>query len=721
MKDKLLFEQRKNSIRDMIYDPDYIPLKLKEMAYLMDVPHKDRGALKEVMDALVRDGSVELTAKGKYIKPENHNVTGVFTANARGFGFVTVEGEEEDIFIPATQVNGALHKDIVKVKVTKRSGREGKRREGMVLKILERGCKTLVGTFQKNTSFGFVLPDDRHYDKDIFISKKHMSGAKDGDKVVVRLTDFGGERKKPEGAVIEILGPMDDPATDVTSIIRAYGIEQEFPKSVMKEAQSVPQEISEQPGGKRVDFRNLLTVTIDGEDARDLDDAITLSKKDEKYYLGVHIADVAHYVKEDSPLDKEALERATSVYLADRVIPMLPRELSNGICSLNAGTDRLAMSCMMTFDVNGNVLDHTITESVICVDERMSYTGVKAILEGQEHPEGEREDIRALCFLMKEAAAILKEKRRKRGAIDFDFPESKIIVDDKGYPIDIHPYERNVATDIIEDFMLLANETVAEDYFWQEIPFLYRTHETPDSDKIKKLDTFIHNFGYYMKTGRENFHPKEIQKLLFSLEGEPEEPLISRLALRSMKQAKYTTLNVGHFGLSTQYYTHFTSPIRRYPDLQIHRIIKENIHGKLNQKRLEHYEAILPSVAQQSSTMERRAQDAEREVDKLKKVEYMQQYLGEAFTGVISGVTSWGFFVELDNTIEGMVHVSILPGDYYYYDEKTYSMVGERTGRTFKLGEKAKIRVKDVDMMLKNIDFDLVEDDDYEQSEDGWN
>ena len=536
-----------------------------------------------------------------------------------------------------------------------------------------------------------------------------MSGAKDGDKVVVRLTDFGGERKKPEGAVIEILGPMDDPATDVTSIIRAYGIEQEFPKSVMKEAQSVPQEISEHPGGKRVDFRNLLTVTIDGEDARDLDDAITLSKKDEKYYLGVHIADVAHYVKEDSPLDKEALERATSVYLADRVIPMLPRELSNGICSLNAGTDRLAMSCMMTFDVNGNVLDHTITESVICVDERMSYTGVKAILEGQEHPEGEREDIRALCFLMKEAAAILKEKRRKRGAIDFDFPESKIIVDDKGYPIDIHPYERNVATDIIEDFMLLANETVAEDYFWQEIPFLYRTHETPDSDKIKKLDTFIHNFGYYMKTGRENFHPKEIQKLLFSLEGEPEEPLISRLALRSMKQAKYTTLNVGHFGLSTQYYTHFTSPIRRYPDLQIHRIIKENIHGKLNQKRLEHYEAILPSVAQQSSTMERRAQDAEREVDKLKKVEYMQQYLGEAFTGVISGVTSWGFFVELDNTIEGMVSINSLLDDFYVFDEESYKLTGEHTGRIFTLGQKVEIVVRSADKMERTIDFVLKE------------
>lgn len=715
MKDRLLFEQRKNSIRDMIYDPNYIPLKLKEMAYLMDVPHKDRGALKEVMDALVADGSVELTARGKYIKPENQNVTGVFTANARGFGFVTAEGEEEDIFIPATYVNGALHKDVVKVKVTKKTGGEGKCREGMILKILERGCKTLVGTFQKNTSFGFVLPDDRHYDKDIFISKKHINGAKDGDKVVVRLTDFGGERKKPEGAVIEILGAMDDPATDVTSIVRAYGIEEEFPKSVIKEAQAIPQEITEQPVGKRADFRDLLTVTIDGEDARDLDDAITLSKKEDKYYLGVHIADVSHYVKEDSPLDKEALERATSVYLADRVIPMLPKELSNGICSLNAGVERLAMSCMMTFDASGNVLDHTITESVICVDERMSYTGVKAILEGEAHPEGKREDIRALCFLMKEAAAILKEKRRKRGAIDFDFPESKIVVDEKGYPVDIHPYERNVATDIIEDFMLLANETVAEDYFWQEIPFVYRTHEAPDSDKIKKLDTFIHNFGYYMKTGRESFHPKEIQKLLFSLEGEPEEPLISRLALRSMKQAKYTTLNVGHFGLSTQYYTHFTSPIRRYPDLQIHRIIKENIHGKLNQKRLEHYESILPSVAQQSSTMERRAQDAEREVDKLKKVEYMQQYIGEVFTGVISGVTSWGFFVELDNTIEGMVPINSLLDDFYVFDEESYKLTGEHTGRIFTLGQKAEIIVRSADKMERTIDFILKEFSQYDE------
>ena len=721
MKDRLLFEQRKNSIRDMIYDPNYIPLKLKEMAYLMDVPHKDRGALKEVMDALVADGSVELTARGKYIKPENQNVTGVFTANARGFGFVTAEGEEEDIFIPATYVNGALHKDVVKVKVTKKTGGEGKRREGMILKILERGCKTLVGTFQKNTSFGFVLPDDRHYDKDIFISKKHINGAKDGDKVVVRLTDFGGERKKPEGAVIEILGAMDDPATDVTSIVRAYGIEEEFPKSVIKEAQAIPQEITEQPVGKRADFRDLLTVTIDGEDARDLDDAITLSKKEDKYYLGVHIADVSHYVKEDSPLDKEALERATSVYLADRVIPMLPKELSNGICSLNAGVERLAMSCMMTFDASGNVLDHTITESVICVDERMSYTGVKAILEGEAHPEGKREDIRALCFLMKEAAAILKEKRRKRGAIDFDFPESKIILDEKGRPVDVYPQVRNAATKIIEDFMLCANETIAEEFYWREIPFLYRIHEIPDHEKIDKLQVFLQNFGIYLKSSHDEIHPKEVQKLLTKIEGTPEEPLISRLTLRSMKQAKYSAYSSMHFGLSTRYYCHFTSPIRRYPDLQIHRIIKETLHNKFTTRRFSHYDAILPKVAEQSSKMERRAEEVEREVCKLKKAEYMRRRIGEVHEGIISGVTNWGIYVELPNTIEGMVHVSILPGDYYYYDEKTYSMVGERTGRTFKLGEKAKIRVKDVDMMLKNIDFELVEDDDYEQSEDGWN
>lgn len=709
IEDRKIFEQRKESIRNMIYDEEYIPLKFKEMAYLMNVPHNEKDKLREVLDALVAEGSVELTARGKYVKADQESLVGVFTAHPRGFGFVTVEGEPEDIFIPAPYTGGAFHKDVVRVKISRESHGEGKRREGVVVKVLERGTKTLVGTFMKSRSFGFVRPDDTHYGQDVFISKKDCDAAMNNDKVVVELLNYGTRDKKPEGRIVEIIGNTDDPSTDITAIVRAFGIPDTFSGEVMREARSIPDEVTIPKGENRTDFRNLLTVTIDGEDAKDLDDAITLSRQGDGYELGVHIADVSNYVKEGAPLDKEALERGTSVYLCDRVIPMLPRELSNGICSLNAGVDRLALSCVMQVDARGNVIGHQIVESVIRVDKRMSYTGVKAILEGQPHPEGEREDIRELCFLMKEAAAVLKEKRRKRGAIDFDFPESKIVLDKDGYPTDIHPYERNVATDIIEDFMLLANETVAEDYFWQELPFVYRTHEEPDPDKIARLDTFIRNFGFYMKTGREHFHPKEIQKLLFSLEGEPEEALISRLALRSMKQARYSTLNVGHFGLSTQYYTHFTSPIRRYPDLQIHRIIKENIHGRLNRKRVEHYEAILPSVAEQSSKRERRAQDAEREVEKLKKVEYMEKFIGDAFDGVISGVTAKGFFVELENTVEGMVSTQSLMDDYYLFDEQQYRLEGKRTGRVFTLGQKVRVVMASASKAAKTIDFVLEE------------
>ncbi len=709
LEEQVLFEQRKNAIREMICDEEYIPMKFKEMAYLMHVPNKEKGKLKEVLNALLEEGSIELTTKGKYIRAENRNLVGVFTAHPKGFGFVTVEGEPEDIFIPAPYVNGAFHKDTVRVKVSKERHGEGRRREGVILKVIRRGTETLVGTYLPSKSFGFVRPDDPHYSRDIFISKKRCGGAMHNDKVVVRLLSYGSEDKKPEGEITEILGSANDPSTDILSIVRAYGIDEEFPTEVMREARAVPDTVPSDCIAGRTDYRDLLTVTIDGEDAKDLDDAITLRREDGGYVLGVHIADVSHYVTEGSALDKEALKRGTSVYLCDRVIPMLPRELSNGICSLNAGVDRLALSCVMQLDAKGNVTGHKIVESVIRVDKRMSYTGVKAILEGQPHPEGDRADIRDLCFLMKETAAILKAKRRKRGAIDFDFPESKIVLDPEGRPVDIHPYERNVATDIIEDFMLLANETVAEDYFWQELPFVYRTHEEPDPDKIARLDTFIRNFGFYMKTGREHFHPKEIQKLLFALEGEPEEPLISRLALRSMKQAKYTTLNLGHFGLSTQYYTHFTSPIRRYPDLQIHRIIKENIHGRLNRKRVEHYEKILPLVAEQSSRLERRADDAEREVEKMKKVEYMHQFIGKCFDGVISGVTARGFFVELDNTVEGMVAIEHLLDDYYLFDEQQYRLVGKETGRIFTLGQKVRVVVTGTDKIRKTIDFVLEE------------
>lgn len=713
--DSNLFEQRKTAIRQMIQDENYIPLKFGEMAYLMNVPKQSRHELREVLEALEEEGSIEVTAKGKYVRSAHENVAGEFRQAKGGFGFVTVKGREKDIFIPASEVHGAFNHDKVLVRVKPGRSLPGKSDEGKIIKILKRETTTLVGTFQKSRNFGFVIPDDTHLGKDIFISKRYTKDARNNDRVVVKITSYGTRDKKPEGRVIEVIGGLDDPAADVTTIVRAFGIHEAFPEEVLEEARAIPQTTPDHLNTKRRDFRDLLTVTIDGEDARDLDDAVTLEKKDGFYYLGVHIADVSQYVKEGSPLDKEALLRGTSVYLSDRVIPMLPKELSNGICSLNAGEDRLAMSCMMKVDDKGNVVEHEITESLIQVDRRMSYTGVNAILQGQDHREAAPEGIvdkygktmPEFCQEMAELAGILKERRRKRGAIDFDFPESKIVLDEHGLPIDIHPYERNVATELIEDFMLLANQTVAEEYFWQEIPFLYRVHEAPDAEKVKQLDIFIRNFGYYLKTGREHFHPKEIQKLLFSLEGEPEELLISRLALRSMKRAKYTTLNVGHFGLSLQYYTHFTSPIRRYPDLQIHRIIKENLHGRMNVHRMEHYENILPGVAEQSSNMERRAQDAEREVEKLKKIEFMEQHIGEEYTGIISGVTSWGFYVELDNTVEGCVPIASLMDDYYHFHEDTYSIVGDTTGKVYTLGQTVQIVVDSVDKLKKMIDFRL--------------
>ena len=457
----------------------------------------------------------------------------------------------------------------------------------------------------------------------------------------------------------------------------------------------------------RLDLRHLQTVTIDGEDAKDLDDAISLTKEGDIYHLGVHIADVSNYVQYNSALDREALKRGTSVYLADRVVPMLPERLSNGICSLNQGEDRLALSCLMDINEKGKVVSHQIAETVINVNERMCYTDVKNILEDTDEEAKKRyADLVPMFFLMKELSQILRGNRHHRGSIDFDFPESKIILDEKGKPVDIHPYERNVATKIIEDFMLLANETVAEEYFWREVPFLYRTHEVPDEEKIKKLSTFINNFGYHIHV-HDEVKPKEIQKLLSQVEGTPEEALISRLTLRSMCQAKYTTDNTGHFGLAAKYYTHFTSPIRRYPDLQIHRIIKENLRGRLNENRIEHYDKILPEVAKQCSDRERLAEETEREVVKMKKAEYMRMHIGEEYEGVISGVTKWGIYVELPNTVEGLVHVVDLRDDHYNFIEQTYEMVGEHTGKTYKLGEKVRVRVSDADKLLRTINFEL--------------
>lgn len=702
-----LLQERKKTIYRFICDDLYVPMKAKEIAAVLAVPKTMRQELQEVLNALTEEGKIEVTSKGKYIRSEGKYLTGTFNAHPRGFGFVSAEGEEEDIFIPESQVNGAFHMDTVQVAIL--SETSGKRREGTVTKIISRGTSNIVCTYEKSKTFGFAVPDNPKFGADIFIPQERSKGAVSGHKVVVEITDFGKEGRKPEGKVVEILGHVNDPGTDILSVVRAYNLPVEFSGKIMNQVEHVSGDVTTADMAGRMDLREWQTVTIDGEDAKDLDDAITVTEEGEYYRLGVHIADVTNYVQEHSALDVEALNRGTSVYLVDRVIPMLPHKLSNGICSLNAGENRLALSCIMKIDKKGNVVDHTIAETVIRVDRRMSYTSVKKILEDKDEAEiREYEELVPMFERMERLAAILRKKRMSRGSIDFDFPETKIILDEKGKPVEIKPYERNVATKIIEDFMLIANETVAQDYFWQELPFVYRTHDNPDSEKIKKLGTFIHNFGYTIKAGQEEIHPKELQKLLVKIEGTPEEALISRLTLRSMKQAKYATMSTGHFGLATPYYCHFTSPIRRYPDLQIHRIIKDNLRGRMNEKKIEHYEKILPEVAKHSSEMERRADEAERETEKLKKVEYMAEHIGEVFEGVISGVTEWGFYVELPNTVEGLVHVTSLVDDYFRYSESTYELIGDVTNIHYKLGQKVHVMVASTDKIMRTVDFRLV-------------
>ena len=717
--EKELFDKRKKRIRELIYDKHYQPMKQKEIGYLLQVEPEDRKEFVQILHELVDEGVVEVSKRGKYSPVSKKTLTGTFVCTQKGFGFVSVEGEEDDFYINENDMNGAFHEDTVQIEVTEERARNGRRKEARIVKVLERGMTEIVGTFEKCKSYGFVVPDNLRFDSDIFIPKEECGNLTDGFKVLVKIVDYGDLGKSPEGRILEVLGHRDDPRVDILSIVKAYNIPTEFGEEVKKEVGAVPSVIEKSSLEGRLDLRDWQTVTIDGEDAKDLDDAITLTKTSGGYQLGVHIADVSDYVKENSALDKEALKRGTSVYLVDRVIPMLPHQLSNGICSLNAGTDRLALSCIMDLDKEGILKGHRIAETVIHVDERMTYTSVALILDGDEKERKRYEKLVPMFEQMKELSDILREVRHERGSVDFDFPESKIVLNEYGKAVDVIPSQRNKATKIIEDFMLLANETVAENFYWQEIPFVYRTHDNPDGEKVKKLRTFLENFGIVLKLKKDEIHPKEIQKLLTKVEGTPEEALISRLTLRSMKQARYTTESSGHFGLSTSYYCHFTSPIRRYPDLQIHRIIKETLRGKLDAKRIRHYESILAKVSEQSSKMERRADEVEREVEKLKKAEYMERHIGQQYKGVISGVTGWGIYVELPNTIEGMVHVSKLPGDYYNYDESSYSMTGERTGRKWKLGQPVEIVVTGVDKILKNIDFEIIEED--EHGEDGRN
>lgn len=713
------FEKRKKIIYEFICDDMYVPMKLKELAILLQVPKEQRSELKAVMDALEAEGKVHVSQKGKYLKGAGRTLRGVYQAHPRGFGFVTIEGETDDIFIPEKETNGALHGDMVEILLT--ASPEGKRKEGKIVKIAERGTAKIVGLYQvaKGKHYGFVIPDNQRFLQDIFVPEERAKGAVDGHKVVVELTSYGSDNAKPEGKIVEILGHVNDPGVDIMSIVKSYDLPVEFPEKVMNQAERVPEEVSDADMAGRKDLREWVMVTIDGEDAKDLDDAVSLTRTEDgkNWILGVHIADVANYVQERSALDREALHRGTSVYLADRVIPMLPHRLSNGICSLNAGVDRLAMSCIMTVDAKGDVIDHEICESVIRVNERMSYTSVKKILEDHDEEETTRYiDLVPMFEEMEQLAGILRNRRHQRGSIDFDFPESKIMLDEEGHPMEIRSYDRNVATKIIEDFMLLANETVAEEYYWREIPFVYRVHETPDEDKIKKLAILINNFGYSLHISDE-VRPGQIQKLLAKIQGTPQETMISRLALRSMKQARYTPENDGHFGLAARYYTHFTSPIRRYPDLQIHRIIKDDLRGRMNEKKMEHYQTILPEVTRQASETERRAEEAERETIRLKKAEYMEAHIGEVFEGVISGITNWGIYVELSNTIEGLVHVANMYDDHYDYYEDRYEMVGEHTGKTYKLGETVYVRVIDADCLTRTIDFEMADEGDMEDGE----
>ncbi len=705
------FEKRKKVVYDLMCDSLYVPMKFKELAMLLQVPKEQREELREVLESLEADGRIYLSKRGKYCKGEAKRLTGTFRASLRGFGFVAVEDGNPDVYIGEADVNGAFDGDQVEFVITKDNQGQRHSREGRIVRITARGLTKVVGLFRKKErqNYGFVLPDNQRFPFDVFIPAEKAGGAVDGHKVVAKLTSYGEGGRKPEGAVIEIIGHVNDPGTDILSIVKGYDLPVEFSEKILNQADRAAKAVAPSDLAGRKDLRSWQMVTIDGEDAKDLDDAVSLTMEGGNYLLGVHIADVANYVQENSAIDREARERGTSVYLADRVIPMLPHKLCNGICSLNAGEDRLALSCIMTVDRRGIVVSHEIAESVIHVDERMTYTSVKKILEDKDPAETERyRELTPMFERMGELSRILRERRQKRGSIDFDFPETKMTLDEDGKPLELTPYDRNAATRLIEDFMLLANETVAEDFFWQEIPFVFRTHEPPDEEKIRTLAAFINNFGYSMHIGANEIRPKEIQKLLAKVEDTAEETMICRLALRSMKQARYMPENIGHFGLAANYYTHFTSPIRRYPDLQIHRIIKDNLRGRMNEEKIAHYQRILPEVAKHSSEMERRAEEAERETVKLKKVEYMRQYIGEEFEGVISGMTKWGMYVELQNTVEGLVHVANMTDDHYNYYEDRYEMAGERSGKVYRLGQRVCVRVLNADRMLRTIDFEIV-------------
>ncbi|MDP0483182.1 ribonuclease R [Bacillus subtilis] len=690
----------------------YKPLTVQELEEMLNITEAEE--FKELVKALValeEKGLIVRTRSDRYGIPEKMNlIKGKISAHAKGFAFLLPEDTSlSDVFIPPNELNTAMNGDIVMVRLNSQSS--GSRQEGTVIRILERAIQRVVGTYTETRNFGFVIPDDKKITSDIFIPKNGKNGAAEGHKVVVKLTSYPEGRMNAEGEVETILGHKNDPGIDILSVIHKHGLPGEFPADAMEQASSTPDTIDEKDLKDRRDLRDQVIVTIDGADAKDLDDAVTVTKlEDGSYKLGVHIADVSHYVTENSPIDKEALERGTSVYLVDRVIPMIPHRLSNGICSLNPKVDRLTLSCEMTINSQGQVTEHEIFQSVIKTTERMTYSDVNKILvDDDEELKQKYEPLVPMFKDMERLAQILRDKRMDRGAVDFDFKEAKVLVDDEGAVKDVVIRERSVAEKLIEEFMLVANETVAEHFHWMNVPFIYRIHEEPNAEKLQKFLEFVTTFGYVVKGTAGNIHPRALQSILDAVRDRPEETVISTVMLRSMKQAKYDPQSLGHFGLSTEFYTHFTSPIRRYPDLIVHRLIRTYlINGKVDEVTQEKWAERLPDIAEHTSSMERRAVDAERETDDLKKAEYMLDKIGEEFDGMISSVTNFGMFVELPNTIEGLVHVSFMTDDYYRFDEQHFAMIGERTGNVFRIGDEITVKVVDVNKDERNIDFEIV-------------
>ena len=708
----------KQSIEEIIKQPDYEPMSVSDFQDALGLNSADsfRDLIKVLVE-LEQTGLIERTKTDRYQRKESSKsnsklIKGTLSQNKKGFAFLRPEDDEmEDVFIPPTKINRALDGDTVIVELQKSRGEHKGKVEGEVKSIEKHSVTQVVGTYSEAKHFGFVIPDDKRIMQDIFIPKGQSLGAVDGHKVLVQITKYADGTDNPEGHISAILGHKNDPGVDILSIIYQHGIEIEFPDNVLKEAEDVPEEIEPSEIEGRRDLRNDLTITIDGADAKDLDDAIAVKKlKNGNTELTVSIADVSYYVKEDSALDKEAYDRATSVYLVDRVIPMIPHRLSNGICSLNPEVDRLTLSCRMEINARGEVVNHEIFDSVIHSNYRMTYDAVNKIITDQDpQVRAQYKDLTPMLDLAKDLSNRLIQMRRRRGEIDFDINEAKVLVNEEGIPTDVQMRERGEGERLIESFMLAANETVAEHFNKMEVPFIYRVHEQPKSDRLRQFFDFITNFGIMIKGTGEDIHPTTLQNIQEEVEGRPEQMVISTMMLRSMQRAHYDGVNLGHFGLSAEYYTHFTSPIRRYPDLTVHRLIRKYlIENSMDKKELRHWEDTLPELAEHTSQRERRAIEAERDTDELKKAEYMIQHIGDEFEGIISSVANFGMFIELPNTIEGMVHIANMTDDYYNFDERQMALIGERQAKVFRIGDEVKVKVTHVDVDERMIDFQIV-------------